>query len=60
MATPKISALQERDRAFHLHPFTHHTEMHASGTHIIREGDGCFSSIKTAAACSTGWPGCGA
>jgi putrescine---pyruvate transaminase len=33
--------LQEQDRNFHLHPFTDHAEMHASGTHIVLEGDGC-------------------
>ncbi|MGB7793923.1 MAG: aminotransferase [Terrimicrobiaceae bacterium] len=33
--------LQEQDRSFHLHPFTNHAEMHASGTHIVLEGDGC-------------------
>ncbi len=33
--------LQEQDRSFHLHPFTNHADMHASGTHIVLEGDGC-------------------
>jgi putrescine aminotransferase len=33
--------LQEQDRNFHLHPFTNHAEMHASGTHIVLEGNGC-------------------
>jgi putrescine aminotransferase len=33
--------LQEQDRNFHLHPFTNHAEMHASGTHIVLEGAGC-------------------
>lgn len=42
MATPKIAALQELDRAHHLHPFTNHVDMHASGTHIIQAGEGCY------------------
>jgi putrescine aminotransferase len=33
--------LQEQDRSFHLHPFTNHADMHASGTHLVLRGDGC-------------------
>jgi putrescine aminotransferase len=39
---PSIDDLQSLDRQFHLHPFTHHNEMHASGTNIIRGGKGCY------------------
>ena len=42
MATPNIAALQELDRAHHLHPFTNHVDMHAAGTHIIQAGAGCY------------------
>jgi len=34
--------LRELDKAHHLHPFTHHGQMHEEGTRIIRSGDGCF------------------
>jgi putrescine aminotransferase len=34
--------LQELDRRHHLHPFTDHQQMHASGTHILRSGKGCL------------------
>jgi len=37
-----VAELRELDRAHHLHPFTHHREMHGPGTHIIVKGDGCF------------------
>jgi len=30
------------DRAHHIHPFTHHREMHGDGTHLLIEGDGCW------------------
>ena len=39
---PSTSELRELDRQFHLHPFTHHTDMHKSGTQLIKSGDGCF------------------
>lgn len=38
----KIAALQDLDRKYHLHPFTNHSEMHESGTHVILSGDGCY------------------
>ena len=34
--------LQSLDAAHHLHPFTHHDEMHAVGTHIITQGEGVW------------------
>ncbi len=37
-----LKQLQEADKAFHLHPFTHHAEMHAQGTHVIVSADGCY------------------
>ena len=42
MASLSLQDLRTKDRAHHIHPFTHHDQMHASGTHVIREGDGCF------------------
>jgi putrescine aminotransferase len=35
-----IAELRRLDRAYHLHPFTHHPQMHAGGTHVIRAGRG--------------------
>lgn len=40
-SAPQVTDLQETDRRFQLHPFTNHADMHATGTHIILEGDGC-------------------
>jgi putrescine---pyruvate transaminase len=37
-----LAALRADDAAHHLHPFTHHPQMHASGTHVIVGGDGCY------------------
>jgi putrescine aminotransferase len=37
-----LKQLQEADKAFHLHPFTNHPEMHAQGTHVIVSGEGCY------------------
>ena len=42
MSSPSIADLQARDRQHHLHPFTNHADLHASGTHIVLEGDGCY------------------
>ena len=42
-----LRQLQEWDRAFHLHPFTDHQEMHAQGTHVIVSGDGCYLTDAT-------------
>ncbi|MEK6579668.1 MAG: aminotransferase class III-fold pyridoxal phosphate-dependent enzyme, partial [Bdellovibrionota bacterium] len=39
--------LQELDRKFHLHPFTHHGEMHAQGTHIIKASEGIYVTDET-------------
>src|ERR1051326_4606162 len=42
-----LKQLQEADRAFHLHPFTHHLDMHAQGTHVIESAEGCFLTDAT-------------
>ena len=42
MISPSIDDLQAQDRRFHLHPFTDHSDLHASGTHIIKRGEGCY------------------
>ena len=42
-----IKQLQDADRAFHLHPFTNHLEMHAQGTHVIVSGEGCWLTDAT-------------
>ncbi len=47
MASSTVTDLQERDRRFHIHPFTNHSEMHASGTHVIREGTGVYFVDET-------------
>src|SRR5262245_33620745 len=36
-----LKQLQQADKLFHLHPFTDHSEMHGSGTHVIASGEGC-------------------
>jgi len=47
MTEEMLQTLQKADQAFHLHPFTHHPEMHAQGTHVIVSGDGCFLTDAT-------------
>lgn len=43
MSTPlSLAELRELDRSHHLHPFTHHLDMHDVGTHLIQSGEGCF------------------
>ena len=42
-----LKQLQDADKAFHLHPFTNHLEMHAQGTHVIVSGDGCYVTDAT-------------
>jgi putrescine aminotransferase len=37
-----LEELRVRDRAHHIHPFTHHHQMHEDGTRVIHAGDGCF------------------
>jgi putrescine aminotransferase len=37
-----VARLRDADRSHHLHPFTHHPDMHARGTFIIDRGEGCF------------------
>jgi putrescine aminotransferase len=40
-SSPSIENLRDLDRHFHLHPFTHHRDMHEPGTHLIKSGAGC-------------------
>lgn len=47
MATVSLSELREKDRAYHLHPFTNHSQMHAVGTRVIKSGDGCWLTDET-------------
>jgi putrescine aminotransferase len=42
-----LRQLQDADKAFHLHPFTNHLEMHSQGTHVIVAGDGCYLTDAT-------------
>ena len=42
MALSSIAELQKQDRKFQLHPFTNHADLHAAGSHIVQEGDGCY------------------
>jgi putrescine---pyruvate transaminase len=42
-----IPELQESDRRYQLHPFTNHADLHASGTHIVLEGDACYFRDET-------------
>src|SRR5947209_8936617 len=37
-----VKELPKADSAFHLHPFTDHSQMHGQGTRIIVSGDGCY------------------
>src|SRR4051794_27824036 len=37
-----LSKFRQADREHHLHPFTNHRDMHATGTHVITEADGCY------------------
>lgn len=39
--SPSIESLRDLDRQHHLHPFTNHLDMHQSGTHLIKSGEGC-------------------
>ncbi len=47
MSLSPIAELQEQDRKFQLHPFTNHADLHAAGTHIVQEGDGCYFVDET-------------
>jgi putrescine aminotransferase len=42
-----LRQLQEADKAFHLHPFTDHKEMHGQGTNVIVSGEGCYLTEAT-------------
>ncbi|MDD5199644.1 MAG: aminotransferase [Terrimicrobiaceae bacterium] len=41
MGQSTLQELRQKDRAYHIHPFTNHVEMHRGGTHWIKSGDGC-------------------
>lgn len=42
MNNQTVAELQELDKKFHVHPFTHHPNMHQNGSSIVFEGKGCF------------------
>jgi putrescine aminotransferase len=42
-----LKKLQAADKAFHLHPFTNHLELHTQGTHVIVSADGCYLTDAT-------------
>lgn len=43
MSSPNgVDELRELDRRHQIHPFTHHRDMHGSGTHLIQSGEGCY------------------
>lgn len=42
MSNLSIDAFRKLDRTHHIHPFTHHHEMHETGTHWLRGADGCY------------------
>lgn len=42
MGNVALDHLQALDRESHLHPFTHHGDMHSQGTRVITRGDGCW------------------
>lgn len=42
MENSTLQSLQQSDREHHLHPFTHHRDMHTAGTHVITGGKGCY------------------
>jgi putrescine aminotransferase len=42
MSTLPLDHLRAKDQAHHIHPFTHHDQMHETGTHILRQGDGIY------------------
>jgi len=43
MHRPDVDALRRLDQSHHLHPFTHHADMHRTGgTHVVSAADGCW------------------
>jgi len=42
LAKSTRDALRASDRAHHIHPYTDHAELHAAGTHLITEAEGCW------------------
>jgi putrescine aminotransferase len=59
MPTKTTSYLQDLDRKHHLHPFTNHAEMHASGTHVITSLRECGLLTQSGVGFSMVWLGCG-
>ncbi|MBS1991972.1 MAG: aminotransferase class III-fold pyridoxal phosphate-dependent enzyme [Cyanobacteria bacterium SZAS LIN-3] len=47
MAVSVVNDLRESDRAYHLHPFTDHADMHKSGTHVVHSGEGIYVVDET-------------
>ncbi len=47
MDSAALQALQRDDADHHLHPFTPHRQMRASGTHVITGGDGVYLEDAT-------------
>jgi putrescine---pyruvate transaminase len=47
MGNEALQNLQALDKQFHLHPFTHHGDLHAQGTHIITHAEGCHVTDAT-------------
>lgn len=44
---PALEQLQQADKAFHLHPFTDHTQMQVEGTQVMVSGEGCYLTDAT-------------
>ena len=42
MGHPSLQELRQKDRAYQIHPFTNHADMHREGTRWIKSGDGCY------------------
>ena len=42
MDSPTLSTLRSADEQFHLHPFTHHTDMHKAGTQVVTAASGVY------------------
>ena len=42
MTVSVVDQLRESDKAYHLHPFTDHADMHRTGTHIVYSGEGIY------------------
>ncbi|MGH8046816.1 MAG: aspartate aminotransferase family protein [Chthoniobacterales bacterium] len=42
MSHPTLQELRQKDRSYHIHPFTNHADMNREGTRWIKSGDGCW------------------